>query len=76
MARKPATVSELRAEVRELRRIGAQLANIAYNMGQETTQYELTPETRKIMRQLQKAWDLIPRSERTVAKPWWAEANP
>lgn len=66
-----AKISELKAriktlehEVYELRQVGQQLANIAYNWGQEHSSVEtIKPYDKAILRELREQWDRIPRSK-------------
>ncbi len=56
-------ISELKREIGQLRSIGAQLANMAYNWGQESAgEVVLGKDDKKTLRELQKKWDAIERS--------------
>ncbi len=52
----------LRAEIGDLRHIGEQLANVAFNLAQDDT---LSADRRKMFKQLHQQWDRIPRSEKS-----------
>ncbi len=52
----------LRKEVKELRRVGQQLSNVAYNMGQEGSHKEIRPEDKAIFNRLRREWDAIERT--------------
>lgn len=56
-----ATKAELRREIAELRRVGEQLANVAYNYGRSPL--ELDEHGRARLRQLQEQWDGIKPAE-------------
>lgn len=62
-----ATKAELRQEIAELRRVGAQMANVCFNLGQEHGAIrKLSPECDQAadcMWDLRRQWDAIKRRE-------------
>jgi len=60
-----ATKAELRREIQQLRHVGQQLSNVAFNLSQTPDQpRELTVENKKMLKELYKEYDAIKRAER------------
>lgn len=64
---KPATKAELREEIRYLRMIGGQMANLCFNIGQNSRPSDcgkaIAGPTLVAMYDLSKQWDAIDRAE-------------
>jgi hypothetical protein len=58
-----ATKAQLREEIRQLRVVGAQMANLCYNWGQRSF-VEIRESDCKMLKELQTEWDAIERSEK------------
>lgn len=58
-----ASKKELRREIAELRSVGHQLSNMAFNLSQESV--PLDERGRRGFKELYKQWDGIKRAERT-----------
>jgi hypothetical protein len=58
-----ATKAQLREEIRQLRSVGIQMANVCYNWGQRSF-VEIRDSDCKMLKDLQCQWDAIERSER------------
>jgi len=54
-----ATKAELATEVTELRRVGAQMANVCFNLSQSP---HMHVDDKKIMAQLVRDWDAVKRT--------------
>lgn len=52
----------LRKEVDELRRVGSQLSNVAYNLAQESSYKLLDASLKTRLDQLRREWDAIERT--------------
>jgi fatty acid desaturase len=62
-----ATKDDLREEIRQLRDVGRQMANLCFNLGQHHEHhdsYSIDHRTMNTMHRLQVEWDAIKRTER------------
>jgi hypothetical protein len=61
--KQPASKAQLREEIRQLRVVGAQMANVCFNWGQRSF-IEIKASDCKMLKELQQQWDAIERSEK------------
>ena len=64
VASKSTELKKLRREVDELRRVGQQLSNVAYNLAQEGSKTALDSALKMSLDRLRREWDAIERTPR------------